>query len=60
MHAETPRAVYFLIQTLINIYVILLELQLPIILTMIVFEDNEAVIYSTSNATAKNKNVDIL
>jgi hypothetical protein len=54
MHAEA-RAVYTLIQTLINIYVILIELQLPIQLPIIVFEDNEALIYSTTNTTAKNK-----
>ena len=54
MHAET-RAVYYLIQTLINIYVILIELQLPISLPIIVFEDNEALIYSTTVITAKNK-----
>jgi hypothetical protein len=54
MHAET-RAVYYLIQTLINIYVILIELKLPILLPIIVFEDNEALIYSTTNITAKNK-----
>jgi hypothetical protein len=54
MHSEA-RAVYALIQTLINIYVILIELQLPIKLPIIVFEDNESLIYSTSNITAKNK-----
>ena len=54
MHAET-RAVYYLIQTLINIYVILIELKLPILLPIIVFEDNEALIYSTTVITAKNK-----
>ena len=54
MHSEA-RAVYALIHTLINIYVILIELKLPIQLPIIVFEDNEALIYSTSNITAKNK-----
>jgi hypothetical protein len=54
MHAEA-RAVYLLIQTLINIYVILIELQLPIQLPITVFEDNEALIYSTTNSTVKNK-----
>ena len=44
MDAKT-RAVYRLIQTLINIYVILIELQLPIQLPITVFEDNEALIY---------------
>ena len=54
MHSE-ERAVYALIHTLINIYVILIELQLPIQLPIIVIEDNEALIYSTSNTTAKTK-----
>ena len=54
MHAKA-RAVYRLIQTLINIYVILIELQLPIQLPITVFEDNEALIYSTTNSTVKNK-----